>query len=68
MSVIDKFVDSHSAISCILGRNQKQRKFQLKNGESRNSCRVKVGGVGVEGMMTFKNLEYLRETGIPDSM
>jgi len=30
-----------------------------KNGESRNSCWLKVGGVGVEGMMTFGKIGVL---------
>jgi len=32
--------------------NQTQWKFELKIGESRKNCRLKVGGVGVEGIMT----------------
>jgi len=32
--------------------NQKQRKFNQKMSESRNSCMLILGGVGVEGMMT----------------
>jgi len=36
--------------------------------ESRNSCIVKVGGVGVGGMMTLKKMEHLCQTGGHDSM
>ena len=32
--------------------NQKQRKFNQKMSESRNSCMLIVGGVGVDGMKT----------------
>jgi len=32
--------------------NQKQRKFNQKMSESRNSCMLILGGVGVEDMMT----------------
>jgi len=34
-------------------RNQPKTNFDRQIWESRNDCRVKVGGVGVEGMMTF---------------
>ena len=37
--------------------------FAWKNGESRNGCRVKIGGVCVEGIITWRHkLEHLCET------
>ena len=39
--------------------NQKQLNFDLQNEDSRTSCNVKVGGVGIEGMMTLSKVGAL---------
>jgi len=48
------------------GRNEPRRNENFI--ESRNSCSVKVGGVGVEGMMTFKKVEHVCENEEKESM
>jgi len=48
--------------------NQKAKISTRKMGTSRNSWRVKVGGVGVEAMITLHKLEHLCETGGQDML
>jgi len=39
--------------------NQKNENFNRENGNLRNSCRVKVGDVGVKGMMMLQKIGAL---------